>query len=103
MKIGYARVSTADQNLDLQIDALKTVCCKNIFSDHGVSGAKAERPEWIKRLNISVEVIRWHSLIVFAPGGKSVWPLVQSKKVNVTADALCVNNNNLAAPLQGDC
>ena len=50
MKIGYARVSTADQNLDLQIDALEEAGCKKIFSDRGVSGAKAERPELDKAL-----------------------------------------------------
>ena len=44
MKIGYARVSTNDQNLDLQIDALKDVSCEKIFTDQGVSGAKVERP-----------------------------------------------------------
>lgn len=51
MKIGYARVSTADQNLDLQTDALKEVGCDKIFSDHGMSGAKAERPGLNKALD----------------------------------------------------
>ena len=48
--IGYARVSTADQKLDLQIDALRAVGCSLIFSDHGVSGCKASRPEFDKLL-----------------------------------------------------
>lgn len=44
MKLGYARVSTRDQNLDLQIDALKETGCKEIFHEV-VSGAKAKRAE----------------------------------------------------------
>ncbi|SEG16690.1 Site-specific DNA recombinase [Nitrosospira multiformis ATCC 25196] len=43
MKIGYARVSTDDQNLDLQMDALSRVGCERIFTDQGVSGATIER------------------------------------------------------------
>ncbi|WP_430332742.1 recombinase family protein [Rhodococcus sp. ACT016] len=43
--IGYARVSTADQNPQLQIDALEGAGAARIFTDHGVSGAKTERPQ----------------------------------------------------------
>lgn len=41
--IGYARVSTNDQNLDLQVNALRLAGCGNVFEDHGISGAKAKR------------------------------------------------------------
>lgn len=43
MKIGYARVSTGLQNLDLQEDRLNQYGCEKIFSDH-MSGSKSKRP-----------------------------------------------------------
>ncbi|MFL0809126.1 MAG: recombinase family protein [Agarilytica sp.] len=43
MKIGYARVSTDEQNLDLQLDELRLAGCDEVFLDKGVSGSVRER------------------------------------------------------------
>lgn len=44
MLIGYARVSTEDQSLNLQIQALEAIGCQHIYTDHGVSGQRTSRP-----------------------------------------------------------
>jgi DNA invertase Pin-like site-specific DNA recombinase len=44
MKIGYARISTRDQNANLQHDALAEASCERIYTDTA-SGARTERPE----------------------------------------------------------
>ena len=53
MLIGYARVSTQDQNLELQFDALNKSGCNKIFEDR-VSGSRADRPG----LNKLLEMLR---------------------------------------------
>jgi len=43
--LGYARISTADQDPQLQLDALDAVDCLKIYTDTA-SGTKADRPQW---------------------------------------------------------
>lgn len=50
MLVGYARISTTDQNLDLQIDALRKAGCDAIHRD-AVSGTKTQRPGLDKALS----------------------------------------------------
>lgn len=50
MKIGYARVSTEEQNLALQWDALCEAGCAEIYSDDGVSAVARRRPAFERAL-----------------------------------------------------
>lgn len=56
---GYARVSTSEQNPELQIDALNSAGCDRIFTDHA-SGAKEHRPE----LDHMLEMLREGDTVV---------------------------------------
>ena|ERR1039457_5576238 len=60
-RIGYARVSSRDQNLDSQLDMLTKAGCEKIFEDKA-SGAKESRPAWDKLL----EFLRPDDTIVVA-------------------------------------
>lgn len=62
MKIGYARVSTQDQRLDLQMDALERAECDVIFTDKGFSGTFQNRPELeraLQRVSPGDELVVW--------------------------------------------
>jgi DNA invertase Pin-like site-specific DNA recombinase len=74
MLIGYARVSTQDQNLELQRDALLKAGCQKIYDDR-LSGARADRPG----LSMALEMLReGDSLVVWKLDrlGRSVKQLV---------------------------
>ena len=49
MQIGYARVSTQDQCLDLQVQALKEAGCQRIYEDK-MSGTRADRPGLVEAM-----------------------------------------------------
>jgi DNA invertase Pin-like site-specific DNA recombinase len=75
MLIGYARVSTRDQNLELQREALERAGCEKIFEDK-VSGARAEKPGLAKVLEL---LRKGDSLVVWKLDrlGRSVKHLVE--------------------------
>ena len=75
--IGYARVSTAEQDLSLQLDALRASGASRIFEDRGVSGAKTERPG----LNAALSFLReGDTLVVWKMDrlGRSMTHLLQT-------------------------
>jgi DNA invertase Pin-like site-specific DNA recombinase len=62
MKFGYSRVSTKDQDLSLQIDALKRDGCEEIFKEK-LSGKRIDRPELNKML---VKIRKGDEVIVYS-------------------------------------
>lgn len=60
MLIGYARVSTDEQNLAMQLDALRLVGCQQVFCDEGISGASTER----KALNRALAAVAAGDVLV---------------------------------------
>jgi len=48
--VGYARVSTADQNPEMQLDALSAAGCLKVYTDTA-TGTKVDRPQWIRCLD----------------------------------------------------
>jgi len=75
VKIGYARVSTVDQHLRMQEDALKSAGCEEIFTDV-ISGAKSHRPG----LDKALEYVReGDTLVVWKLDrlGRSIQHLIQ--------------------------
>lgn len=60
--LGYARVSTTEQNLDLQLSALRAVGCHDVLTDEGISGSDFTRPglsKLLKRLRTGDTLTVW--------------------------------------------
>lgn len=102
-KIGYARVSKADQNLDGQHDALKTAGCEKVFSDKA-SGKLAKRPQ----LDKALEYLREGDTLVITKLdrlGRSLKHLIQlaedlqARGINLSVLALGLDTSTAAGRL----
>ncbi|MBW8300535.1 MAG: recombinase family protein [Hydrogenophaga sp.] len=94
MKIGYARVSRDDQNLDLQISALRDKNCSRIFTDLGQSGASFQRAgllNALKSLSSGDTLVVWRLDRL----GRSLFKLIELVDLlgrqNVEFQSLCEN------------
>src|SRR3954468_21066099 len=82
MLIGYARVSTQDQTLDLQLDALKKAGCEKLYTDTA-SGVKAER----EGLEEALDYVRESDILV-------VWRLDRlGRSLRHLIDTITILNN----------
>ena len=79
MKIGYCRVSTDDQNPDLQLAALKRAGCKRIFTDKA-TGAHVKRSQLAKCLASKARGVAFRSLTeaidTATATGRAMWQMV---------------------------
>lgn len=100
MYIGYARVSTQDQDLSMQIDALKLAGCEKIFDDK-MSGTRSDRPGLARALEMLRE---GDSLVVWKLDrlGRSVLGLVKlvgelhDRGVQFRSTTDCIDTNTTA-------
>jgi DNA invertase Pin-like site-specific DNA recombinase len=93
MKIGYVRISTKDQNFDLQTDALKKAGCKRLFMEVVITGARTQS----KLLDDLMVVLRPRDFLVvwkLDHPGRSLKHLIEI--VNRLNEAkIGLNRNNL--------
>jgi len=81
VRVGYARVSTVDQNPELQLEALRGAGCEKLFAEKA-SGAKDDRPELARVLK---DVLRNVELVTLEESGtRSSW--------NLSADVKTMQN-----------
>lgn len=94
MKIGYARVSTIEQSLDLQLDALNKAGCETIYSESKSGKNTTDRPEFNKMMGI---LRRGDTVIVWdlSRMGRSVIDLVNivAKFREIGVDFISIKNN----------
>jgi DNA invertase Pin-like site-specific DNA recombinase len=85
-KIGYARVSSRDQNLDSQLDLLERAGCTKLFQDK-ISGVTADRPGWAKLL----EYLRPGDTVIVAELSRMSRSLTHLLQIAQHFDSLGVN------------
>lgn len=85
--IGYARVSTEEQNLRLQLDALRAAGCNRIYRDEGVSAAARERP----RFAAALAVLRPGDTLVIWKMDRAFRSLLNALQVLEELEARAVN------------
>ena len=92
--IGYARVSSRDQNLDSQIDMLKEAGCTKIFADK-TTGITESRPEWDKL----IEYVRPGDSIVVCELSRMTRSLMHLLKLAKELDEQKINIKSLRESL----